>query len=62
MNQYTLFRVRANMRQKQAAQLLGVSQQMISNLETGRRKPSDQLLHKIAKLYKCSPNDLTDAK
>lgn len=40
------------------AEKLGVSQGAISHYETGRRKPSIDMVVKMAKVFNCSVDDL----
>ena len=41
--------------QKQFADLLGISRSFLSELETGEKNPSVQLLHKISETFKIPP-------
>ena len=50
-NKIEQIRKERGIRQEEFAKLLGVSQQTISSLETGRYNPSIFLAHKIAKFF-----------
>lgn len=52
-------RVESGLKQKDVAQLIGVSQQYLGNLESGRSKnPSREIMLKLAAIYNCSVQDL----
>ncbi len=44
--------------QGQTAQILAITKEYLSMLETGDRNPSDTLKEKMAKLYNCSIADI----
>ena len=50
-NRIEAIRKERGIRQEELAQLLGVSRQTISSLETGRYNPSIFLAYKVAKLF-----------
>ena len=50
-NRIEAIRKEWGIRQEELAQLLGVSRQTISSLETGRYNPSIFLAYKVAKLF-----------
>lgn len=51
MNEYTVLRVKAGLRQKQVAEALNISQPSVSAWETGKAKPGIDTLPFLAKLY-----------
>lgn len=57
MNFYTA-RIEVGITQTEAAESLGVSCASVSKWESGKTKPRDALLPKIAKLYRCKIDDL----
>ena len=46
-------RKRNNVTQTELAEKLGISRSLLALIETGRRKPNPQLLHKIAEIFDC---------
>lgn len=50
-NKIEAIRKERGIRQEELAQMLGVSRQTISSLETGRYNPSIFLAYKVAKLF-----------
>lgn len=57
MNRFKLFRVLAELSQKQAADKLGVKQVSVWQWEHGVTYPKAERLPEIAKLYGCSVSD-----
>ncbi len=57
-----VMRVERGLTLREAGQLVGVAYNQLSLLETGRHKPHDLTLAKIAKGYGVSLEDLLDAK
>ena len=55
---FKTLRQQANLTQTKAAQLLNVTQATISNWESGKSLPSIKTLFAVAKLYKCSVDEL----
>lgn len=55
-----VLRVQAGMTQTALAKALGVSQQAVGQWETGDGLPRAELLPKLAKLLKCTIDDLFD--
>lgn len=51
-----------NLSQADLARLAGVAQCHISDLERGRRKPSFEVLVRLAKALECSLDDLVDLR
>lgn len=58
MNGIEHMRKQRNMTQSELAQLLGVSQANISQWETGEAMPRADKLPELAKILKCSIDDL----
>jgi DNA-binding XRE family transcriptional regulator len=58
VNSLLFYRKRARMRQFDLAQKLGVTEQMISNFETGRRKPSVSQAVDIARILGCDAAEI----
>ena len=58
MNQYKQLRTKMHILQSEAAEILGVHKGTVSKWETGLLQPPDELLPKIAALYKCTIEDL----
>lgn len=52
-------RINRNLSQKQLAELIGVAQQHVSRWESGKHRPSVDVLIKIAAVLNCSIGDLT---
>lgn len=46
--------------QQELAVAAGVSQEAISQIETGRRNPSSKVLYEIAKAMKCKMDELVE--
>lgn len=57
MNRFKMFRVLAELSQKEAAECLGVNQVSVWQWEHGVTYPKSERLPEIAKLYGCSVND-----
>ena len=51
-------RIKANLTQEQAALLTGLSIKFISEVENGRRNPSDKTKLKFAKAYRVAPVEI----
>lgn len=51
-------RKKINLKQKDMAELLNIDQTTYSNYETGKCEPSLETLIKLAKLFKCSIDEL----
>lgn len=58
MNQFTVCRVKAGMRQKEAAIKVGVAQSAISAWENGICLPTGEHLSKLAEIYDCQVKEL----
>lgn len=58
MNPYEHFRKRADLTQKEVADILGLDQTTVSRWERGRKLPRADRLPRIADLYHCSVDDL----
>ena len=58
MNQYKQLRTKMHILQSEAAEILGVHKSTVSKWETGLLQPTDEMLSKIADLYKCTIEDL----
>lgn len=46
-------RDKAQLKQKQAAGLIGISPQLLADIEAGRRSATTDTLHKMAQVYNC---------
>ena len=57
-NRIEQIRKEKGIRQEEFAQLMGVSRQTISSLETGRYNPSILLAYKIAKYFEMAIEDV----
>ena len=57
-NRIEQIRKEKGIRQEEFAQLMGVSRQTISSLETGRYNPSILLAYKIAKYFEMTIEDV----
>ena len=57
-NRIEQIRKEKGIRQEEFAQLMGVSRQTISSLETGRYNPSILLAYKIAKFFEMTIEDV----
>ena len=55
---FKYFRAKANLTQKEAADLIGINAYQIGNYETNRSEPSITILKKMSKAYKTSIDDL----
>jgi len=55
-----LARMRANLRQLDLAKTIGVSEGVISKIETGRVKPNPIVLEQIKNVLKLSENDIQE--
>jgi transcriptional regulator with XRE-family HTH domain len=60
MNNIKLFRVGKGMRQDELATAAGITQSMVSQLETGEKKPSIEVAEKMAVALNCDSHDLFD--
>ena len=58
MTQITIKRKQMNLTQKELAQLLGVANSTLNQWETGTRRPSIDMLVRLAEVLGCTPNDL----
>lgn len=58
MNVFTEYRVKARLRQSEAAEKIGVRQSTISEWETGKKLPKIENLLKIAEVYNCDAVEL----
>lgn len=54
-------RIKANLTQEQTSKLTGLSTKFISEVENGRRNPSDKAKVKLAKAYRVKPVDIFEA-
>lgn len=54
MNRFAKMRIKANLRQEQAADALHVDRSTVAKWETGKAKPRAEKLPAIAKLYHCT--------
>lgn len=54
-------RLKANLTQEQTSKLTGLSTKFISEVENGRRNPSDKAKIKFAKAYRVKPVDIFEA-
>lgn len=59
MNKYKYLRITKGYTQEECANILGVSQTFISQLERGSRSASYKLIEKIAMLYDVKITDIT---
>ncbi|MEM9032257.1 MAG: helix-turn-helix transcriptional regulator [Pseudomonadota bacterium] len=57
-NDLKTLREQAGLTQKKLGELVSVSRQAINALETGKHKPSLDLAHKIAAIFRCSVEDI----
>lgn len=57
----TELRIKNKLTQKQVADIFEISQQNVSQWETGLRKPDYKLLKPLSKLYNCTVEDLINA-
>ena len=55
-----LLRLKRGLYQWQVAQAIGVNESVLSKLETGRAKPSEEQLSKIATILEVSVEDLQE--
>ena len=55
---FSFYRKRAGLKQKEVAKKLNVDQGAISHWETGRNKPTTKYIPKIAKLFGCTVDEL----
>lgn len=60
--QLKIMRLRAGLRQYDLAARVGIAPNRLSEIETGRRKPSDELVNRILQAIKGNQNDQTDRK
>lgn len=58
MRKIKILRVKAGYKTKEAAKLLGIKQCTLYKIESGQRKPSNDLKIKMALLYKCKIENL----
>lgn len=61
MNDYTVMRVKAGLRQRQVAEALHISQSAISAWENGKAKPGIDILPFLATVYKTTIESLIAA-
>ena len=61
MNILTEYRVKARLRQKEAAERIGVQQATVSSWETGHKMPTAENLFKCAEVYGVSFDELFDS-
>lgn len=54
-------RVKAHLTQEQTSKLTGFSTKYISDMENGRRNPSDKAKIRLAKAYRVKPVDIFEA-
>lgn len=54
-------RIKAHLTQEQTSKLTGLSIKFISDMENGRRNPSDKTKIKLAKAYRVKPVDIFEA-
>mgnify|MGYP002526199571 CR=1 FL=1 len=54
-------RIKAHLTQEQTSKLTGLSIKFISDMENGRRNPSDKAKIKLAKAYRVKPVDIFEA-
>ena len=55
-----LYRKKLNLKQKDLAEKIDVTEKYVQYLESGSRKPSLKLLYKIARVLEVKPKDLID--
>jgi len=60
--QLKIMRLRAGLRQYDLAARVGIAPNRLSEIETGRHKPSDELVKRILQAIKGNQNDQTDRK
>ena len=58
MNTFAKRRIKANLRQEQAADALHIDRSTVAKWETGKAKPRAEKLPAIAKLYHCTVGEL----
>ena len=58
MNPFAKARIKANLRQEQAADALHIERSTVAKWETGKAKPRADKLPAIARLYQCSIGEL----
>ena len=51
-------RVNANMNQKKASKLIGITSKTLQNWESGATFPNGAQLIKLCRIYECSLNDI----
>ena len=56
------YRKKHNLSQEELAEKIGVSQQMISYIESGLKEPKTTILIRIADIFNCSLDELTGRK
>lgn len=61
MNPFAKARIKANLRQEQAADALHIERSTVAKWETGKAKPRADKLPAIARLYQCSIGELLSA-
>jgi len=60
INRIKFFRIARNFRQIDIARAMGISEGYVSKIETGRMKPSSELLSKIAAVLEIEPDELKE--
>lgn len=55
---FKLARMKAGLRQIDIARALGVSESLVAYWETGRKRPAEQYLPKLAEMLRTKPEDL----
>lgn len=58
MKNIAVIRKKKNIQQKELAEMVGVGNDWICDIENGKGNPSIELLYKIAKSLKCEVKDL----
>jgi transcriptional regulator with XRE-family HTH domain len=57
-----LARIRAGLKQRELAELMGLTEQAVSGFETGRKRPTREELRAIADILRVSLTQLEDAE
>ena len=60
MSRLKFFREKQNLTQVAVSKMLGCTSSAINQYETGKRKPSFDILIKLSKIYGCSVDDFID--
>lgn len=58
MYKIAAMRKKKNMQQKELAEMVGIGNEWLCNVEKGKRRPSMTLLYKIAEALDCDIKDL----